>query len=254
MLQVRLFPCLNDNYGFLAHDDSTGETVAIDTPDADEIKRQADEAGWRITQIWNTHHHWDHAGGNEQLKAETAAFVVGPEGEKGRIAGLDRTVHDGESVRLGDSVAQVIETPGHTLGHVIYHFAEDGIAFVGDTIFALGCGRLFEGTPKQMWESLSAIRALPEDTKLYCAHEYTEANAKFALTIEPENAELQAYAGRVKTLRRKGEPTVPTTVAAERAANPFLRADKAALKQAVGMAKADPVAVFAEVRRRKDNF
>lgn len=254
MLQVRLFPCLNDNYGFLAHDDSTGETVAIDTPDADEIKRQADEAGWRITQIWNTHHHWDHAGGNERLKAESGAFVIGPEGEKGRIAGLDRTVQNGETVRLGDSVAQVIETPGHTLGHVIYHFAEDGIAFVGDTIFALGCGRLFEGTPEQMWESLSAIRALPEDTRLYCAHEYTEANAKFALTVEPENADLQAYAERVKQQRRKGEPTVPTTVAAERAANPFLRADKAALKQAMGMAKADPAAVFAEVRSRKDNF
>jgi len=254
MLQVRLFPCLNDNYGFLAHDPSTGETACIDTPDADAILRGAETAGWRISQVWNTHHHWDHAGGNQAVKAATGAFVVAPADEKGRIDGVDRAVADGETVRLGDSRAEVIATPGHTLGHVIYHFPEEKIAFVGDTLFALGCGRLFEGDPEQMWASLKRVRALPKDTTLYCAHEYTQANARFALTVEPDNEALQAYAAEVDDKRARGEPTVPTRLDAELAANPFLRADKAPLKKALGMARAAPEAVFAEVRGRKDRF
>lgn len=254
MLQVRMFPCLNDNYGFLAHDPATGETVCIDTPDADEILKQAGEAGWRISQIWNTHHHWDHAGGNQALKKATGAFILAPDGEKGNIDGVDRAVDGGEQVRLGDCVADVIATPGHTLGHIIYHFPADKIAFVGDTIFALGCGRLFEGTPQQMWDSLKAIRALPKDTQLYCAHEYTQANARFALTLETENNALKDYAKGVDAKRKRGEPTVPTTLAAEIAANPFLRADKAPLKKAIGLPNAAPEKVFAEVRARKDKF
>jgi len=254
MLQVRMFPCLNDNYGFLAHDPHTGETACIDTPDPDEILRQAEAAGWRISQIWNTHHHWDHAGGNAALKKATGAFVVAPGGERGNIDGVDRAVEGGERVRLGEFEADVIATPGHTLGHIIYHFPAEKVAFVGDTIFALGCGRLFEGTPEQMWDSLKAIRALPKDTQLYCAHEYTQANARFALTVETDNDALKAYAGDVDRKRKKGEPTVPTTVGAEIEANPFLRADKAPLKKAVGLPNAAPEKVFAEVRARKDRF
>ena len=254
MLQVRMFPCLSDNYGFLAHDPGTGETVSIDTPDPDEILRQANEAGWRISQIWNTHHHWDHAGGNLALKEKTGAFIIAPEAEKERIDGADRWVRDGESVRLGEFVADVIATPGHTLGHVVYHFASEKIAFVGDTLFALGCGRLFEGSPAQMWNSLSRLRALPDETQIYCAHEYTQANAKFALSVDPENQALKTYSKNVDLKRARNEPTVPTILHAEKAANPFLRADSSDLVRALDMKDADPVTVFAEVRQRKDKF
>ena len=195
-----------------------------------------------------------HAGGNAALKKATGAFVVAPGGERGNIDGVDRAVEGGERVRLGEFEADVIATPGHTLGHIIYHFPAEKVAFVGDTIFALGCGRLFEGTPEQMWDSLKAIRALPKDTQLYCAHEYTQANARFALTVETDNDALKAYAGDVDRKRKKGEPTVPTTVGAELEANPFLRADKAPLKKAVGLPNAAPEMVFAEVRARKDRF
>jgi len=254
MLEIRQFPCLNDNYGFLIHDPETGDTACIDTPDADEILRQAEEAGWRISQIWNTHHHWDHAGGNLRVKGATGAFIIAPEAEKQRIEGIDRTVSDGETVRLGRHQARVIATPGHTLGHVIYHFDEQAVAFVGDTLFALGCGRLFEGTPDQMWDSLLAVRALPDETTLYCAHEYTQANARFALSVDPDNPDLQAYAREVDAKRAKGEATVPTRLAREKQANPFLRADVRELKIALDMVDAEPVAVFAEVRQRKDRF
>ena len=254
MIDVRMFPCLQDNYGFLVHDRETGETAAIDTPDADEILRQAQAAGWRITQIWNTHWHADHAGGNLALKAATGAHITAPEGEGGRIQGVDRAVREGEVVTLGASSAAVIGTGGHTLGHIAYHFAEDGVAFVGDTLFALGCGRLFEGKPAQMWESLSKLRALPPDTTVYCAHEYTQANARFALSVDGANAALRDYAAEVDARRARGEPTVPTTIGRERAANPFLRADAPELARAVGLAGATPEAVFAEMRARKDNF
>lgn len=251
---IRQFPCLNDNYGFLIRDRATGAVATIDTPDANAINAALDAEGWRLTHILNTHHHWDHAGGNLALKDKWRCEIIGPRAEAARIPGLDRPVGEGDVVRFGDSRALVRDTPGHTSGHIIYYFAEDGVAFVGDTIFAMGCGRLFEGTPDEMWASLSKIAALPPETKLYCAHEYTQANASFALTVDPHNEDLRARARDIDRLRAQGIPTVPTTVAQELATNPFLRAEDKKLQAALGMTGAAPVDVFAEIRRRKDRF
>ncbi len=248
---VHMFPCLKDNYGFLLHDPDTGETATIDTPEASRILAEADAKGWKITQIWNTHWHADHAGGNAEIVAKTGAKVFGPQ-EVDRIgAAPDTILHEGDTVKLGNTTARIHETPGHTLGHIIYHLADDHIAFVGDTLFALGCGRLFEGTPDQMWTSLSKLRSLPDDTTIYCAHEYTESNAKFALTVDADNSALRTYAADVTAKRARNEPTVPTTMAKEKAANPFLRADDPALQKFVGHS-GDTVATFAEVRERKN--
>ncbi len=253
-LLIRQFPCLSDNYGFLVHDPESGETATIDTPDADRILAEADAAGWRITQIWNTHHHPDHAGGNAAVRAATGARIIAPSYDAHRIPDIDVPVSDGYTVALGRHEARVLFTPGHTLGHVCYHFADDRIAFVGDTLFALGCGRLFEGSPEQMWASLSRLAAWPEETRIYCAHEYTQANAAFALSVDPDNRDLQAYAAAVEAERARGEATVPTTIGAELAANPFLRPADPAIRKRLGLEAADDTAVFAEIRRRKDNF
>jgi len=253
-LLIRQFPCLSDNYGFLVHDPESGETATIDTPDADRILAEADAAGWRITQIWNTHHHPDHAGGNAAVRAATGARIIAPSYDAHRIPDIDVPVSDGDTVALGRHEARVLFTPGHTLGHVCYHFANDRIAFVGDTLFALGCGRLFEGSPEQMWASLSRLAAWPEETRIYCAHEYTQANAAFALSVDPDNRDLQAYAAAVEAERARGEPTVPTTIGAELAANPFLRPADPAIRKRLGLEAADDTAVFAEIRRRKDSF
>lgn len=252
-LEIHQFPCLSDNYGYLVHDPVSGETAVIDTPDADRILSEAKSKGWTITQIWNTHWHPDHTGGNLKIKEETGCVVIGPAGEEEKIPGLDRAVTEGSLVNLGTHAARVLDLPGHTLGHCAYSMEDDGLAFVGDTLFALGCGRLFEGSAEQMWESLSKLKALPEDTTIYCAHEYTAANAKFAATIEPENKDLSAYSERVTELRSQNKPTVPTTLSAELAANPFLRADVPELQDAMGHS-GDAVATFAEIRKRKDNF
>lgn len=253
-LEIRQLPCLSDNYGYLVHDPASGETVAIDTPDADAYLAAAAETGWTITQIWNTHHHFDHAGGNAALKAATGARITAPAYDKHRISPADIFVENGDTVQLGDLSADVVFTPGHTTGHIVYHFASGHVAFVGDTLFALGCGRLFEGSPADMWASLSRLRQWPDDTVIYCAHEYTQSNAAFALSIDPANGALKAYADEVAALRAKGLPTVPTRLSREKAANPFLRADDPALAAAIGMAGQDAVAVFAEVRARKDAF
>ena len=250
---VHIFPCLKDNYGFLLHDPETGETATIDTPEAGKILAEANAKGWTITQIWNTHWHPDHAGGNAEIVAKTGARVVGPE-EVDRIgAAPDRILHEGDTVELGGLRARVIETPGHTLGHIVFHLAEQKIAFVGDTLFALGCGRLFEGTPAQMWDSLGKLRALPDDTVVYCAHEYTASNAAFALSVDSGNADLVAYADEVKAKRAQDIATVPTTIGKEKRANPFLRADDPKLQAFVGHA-GDVIATFADVRERKNNF
>jgi hydroxyacylglutathione hydrolase len=248
-----MFPCLKDNYGFLLHDPDSGETACIDTPEADRILAEAEGKGWKITQIWNTHWHPDHAGGNAAIKAATGCTIVGPRGEAAKIPTLDRQLVEGDTVKLGAVKANVLETPGHTAGHIVYHLPEHRIAFVGDTLFALGCGRLFEGTAQQMWTSLGKLRALPDDTTIYCAHEYTAANAAFALSVDPGNRDLQLYADEVSVKRSAGRPTVPTSIGKEKRANPFLRADDPKLQTFVGH-PGDAVATFAEVRERKNRF
>lgn len=226
-LTVRQFACLSDNYGFLIRDEATGMVATVDTPDAEAVLAEIEASGWgRLDLILNTHWHPDHTGGNERLKAETGCEIVGPE-EVRRAAPLDRVVVDGDLVRLGETVFEVTAAPGHTLGHVVYRSVEDDLAFVGDVIFALGCGRLFEGSPEQMWDSLNRIAAWPETTTLYCAHEYTASNARFALSLD-DRPEMQTHAEAIFAARERGQPTVPTTVAAERLFNPFLRAADAA--------------------------
>ena len=253
-LAIEMFPCLSDNYGFLVHDPRTGATAAIDTPDAQAIDRALAARGWRLTHIFNTHHHGDHAGGNLELKAEWGCTIVGPRADAARIPGIDVAVGEGDVVELGAHAAHVHDTPGHTRGHIVYRFAQAGAAFVGDTLFALGCGRLFEGTPAQMWSSLGKIAAWPDDTRIYCAHEYTAANARFALSVDPDNEALRSRAREIERLRAAGEPTVPTTVALEKATNPFLRAAEPAFKHALGMPGASDVEAFARARALKDVF
>jgi hydroxyacylglutathione hydrolase len=253
-LRIHQFPCLNDNYGYLVHEPSTGATATIDTPEVEPILQALADRGWKLTHILNTHHHFDHAGGNAALKKETGCMVIGPRGEKDLIPGIDRAVGEGDIVELGAARARVIEVPGHTRGHIAYSFADDKVAFVGDTLFALGCGRLFEGTPQQMWTSLNKLMALPDDTTVYCAHEYTQSNARFALSVEPQNAALVARAKEIDAKRARGEWTVPTTIGLEKATNPFLRAASPDLRATIGLEKASDVDVFAETRKRKDNF
>ena len=253
MLQIHQFPCLSDNYGYLIHDPATGETAAIDTPDAAEYLTQAAAKGWTITQIWNTHWHPDHAGGDLAIKDATGCTITGPKNEADKIPGIDRQVATGDTVTLGDISAAVIDVPGHTLGHIAFHIESESTAFVGDAVFALGCGRVFEGNPGMMWESLSKLKALPANTTLYCAHEYTAANAKFAITIEPDNSALQAYVAEITEKRARNEPTVPMPLSRELDTNPFLRADNPALQTAMGHT-GDAVATFAEIRGRKDRF
>ena len=249
-LTVRQFPCLSDNYGFLVRDDATGKTACIDTPEVAPILKALEAAGWGLDFIFNTHWHPDHAGGNAEIKAATGCTVVGP-AEVTRIAPLDRTVVGGDEVLLGETAFAVIETGGHTLGHIAYFDDADRIAFVGDTLFALGCGRMFEGEPKQFWASLSRLAALPDDTKVYCAHEYTASNARFALSVDPDPA-LKARAEAVFAARERGEPTVPTTIGLEKATNPFLRAPLLAAQ--VGKAGAPDYEAFAAVRAANDSF
>ena len=251
-IDIVQFECLSDNYGYLVHDRQSGETAAIDTPEATPILATLEAQGWTLTHIWNTHHHFDHAGHNLELKEKTGCTIIGPAGEADKIPGLDRAVDDGDVVRLGAHEAKVLNVGGHTLGHIAYHM--DGHAFVGDSLFALGCGRVFEGTMAQMWASLEKLNALPDGTKIYCAHEYTSANAAFAVTIDPNNEALKTRIGDIAALRADNKPTVPTEIALERATNPFLRATDPAVQAHLGMSGAAVVDVFAEIRRRKDNF
>ena len=235
-LDVRLFPCLNDNYGLLVRDRDTGRVATIDTPDADAILAELERSGWgRLDLILNTHWHPDHTQGNARLKTETGCEIVGPE-EVRRAAPIDRIVAGGETVMLGGTALEVTDTPGHTLGHIVYRSPADGQAFVGDVLFNLGCGRLFEGTPAQMWNSLQTLAAWPDGTVVWCAHEYTAANARFALSVD-DRPEMAARAAQIFAMRERGEPTVPTTIGAEKAFNPFLRAADAETFAAVRAAK-----------------
>lgn len=253
-LEIHQFPCLSDNYGYLIHDPEADVTATIDTPEVGPIEAALRSRGWQLTHVFNTHHHYDHAGGNEELKEKTGCTIVGPRGEADKIPGIDVEVGDGDTYQFGVHDVQVFDVPGHTLGHVAYYFPALGEAFVGDALFALGCGRVFEGTPDQMWSSLEKLMALPDETNVYCAHEYTQANAKFAITIEPGNAELVARIADIDARRARGEPTVPTTIGLERRTNPFVRPDSEEIQKTVGLVGASPAAIFTEVRSRKDSF
>ncbi len=224
MLEVVQIPVLADNYVYLAHDHASGETAVVDPAVAAPVLAEAERRGWRITQILNTHWHPDHVGGNAEIQAASGCMVTGPAGERDKIPGIDRSVAEGDTVTVGESLARVIDVPGHTAGHNAYYFADDDVLFCGDTLFAMGCGRLFEGTPPQMFKSVGKLMALPDATKVYCAHEYTETNGRFALTAEPDNAALLARMDSVLKLRADGMPTVPSTIGAERTTNPFARA------------------------------
>jgi hydroxyacylglutathione hydrolase len=227
-LEIVRIPVLSDNYVWLVHEPVSGETMVVDPAVAPPVLEKAEELGWKISQIWNTHWHPDHTGGNAEIKQATGCTITGPAAEAGRIPTLDVQVKGGDVVRLGDVTADVLDVPAHTAGHIAFHFAEDGAAFVGDTLFAMGCGRLFEGTAEQMFGNMRALEALGDDTAIYCAHEYTLSNGRFALTVEPENTALVQRMAEVVALRDRGEPTVPTTIALEKATNPFMRATSVA--------------------------
>lgn len=224
MLEIVRLPVLTDNYVWLMHDDVSGETVVVDPAVAEPVLVAAKARDWTIGQIWNTHWHPDHVGGNAAIKAATGCIVTGPAAEAGKIETLDRHVDEGDKVRIGAHEGTVMAVPGHTAGHIAYHMPQDRILFVGDTLFAMGCGRLFEGTAAQMFDNMRRLDALPDDTSVYCAHEYTLSNGRFALGVEPDNAALVARVARVEDLRARGEATVPTSIGAERATNIFLRA------------------------------
>lgn len=251
-LDIHLFPCLKDNYGVLIRDPDANVTASIDAPDATAVERALDDKGWQLTHIFTTHHHNDHTGGNLALKESTGCKIVGPRAEATRIPGLDHAVGEGDEVPFGQFALQVLETPGHTLGHISYHIPRAGVAFVGDTLFTVGCGRVFEGSYEMMWGSLKKLSRLPPKTMLYCGHEYTLANAKFALSVDPDNVALQRRAAEFEVLRAKGEPTVPTQLSAELDTNPFLRAHSAAIRERLKLGAAADWKVFAELRERKN--
>ena len=252
--ETKLFLCLKDNYGVLLHDPASGATASIDAPEAAPVEKALATTGWKLTDILVTHHHADHTAGIAALKAKHRCRVVAPRNEAAKIADIDETVGEGDSVKVGALTGRVLETPGHTAGHISYFFGADKLAFVGDTLFSVGCGRVIEGTMDMMWASLLKLRALPDDTRLYCGHEYTAANCRFAVTIEPDNMALRKRTDQVTQLVGRSEPTIPTTLAEEKAVNPFLRADVPSVAAGVGLKDAPASQVFAAVRGRKDRF
>ena len=227
-LEIVRIPVLSDNYVWLVHEPESGETMVVDPAVAEPVLNEAQARGWTITQIWNTHWHPDHTGGNAAIKDATGCTITGPAAEAERIPTLDRKVAEGDSVSLGKVNAQVLDVPAHTAGHIAFHFPTERVAFVGDTLFAMGCGRLFEGTAEQMYSNMRKLEALGDETRIYCAHEYTQSNGRFALTVEPDNSALVSRMEKVNAMREAGEPTVPTTIALERATNPFMRAPSVA--------------------------
>lgn len=253
-LIVESFPCREDNIGYLAHDEATGRTAAIDAPDAAAIEAAADRRGWLLTDIFITHHHADHTDGILPLKSKMGLTVTGPKEEADRIAGLDRLVEPGNAVQIGDTVLDVLFAPGHTLGHIVYHDPAGHHLFTGDALFSMGCGRMFEGTPGPMWAGLERLRSLPGQTLIYCGHEYTSSNARFALSLEPGNEALRARAEEVEALRAEGKLTIPVNLATEIATNPFLRADLPELRAAMNLPDAPAADVFAAIRKAKDTF
>lgn len=253
-LDLVVIPCLSDNYTYLLHDPDSGATAVIDVPDAAPVQAALAERGWTLTDILITHHHHDHVGGVEALRKTTGARVTGAAADDHRLPQLDHAVAAGDVITLGSETAEVMDAPGHTVGHIAYYFSDSGILCTGDSLMALGCGRLFEGTAEQMWGTLSRFAALPGETRVCSGHEYTQANARFALSVEPENADLQTRSRAIDAARAEGRPTVPATITEERATNPFLRASIPSVKSAVEMAGAPDSDVFAQIRRMKDAF
>lgn len=252
--EIHQFPCLKDNYGVLVHDAEGGVTLSIDAPEAAAVKRALDERGWRLTHILATHHHADHTAGIPALKAETGCMVLGPKDEAARIPGLDRAVAEPDTLSLGSLSIKVLDTPGHTIGHVAYWIEQAKVAFVGDTLFAMGCGRILEGTAEMMWASLRKIAALPKDTLLYCGHEYTVSNGKFGHAIEPDNIALAQRLANAEAVRADGKATLPTRVDLECDTNVFLRADARDIRERVGLTFGPAWKVFANLRERKNRF
>ncbi|MDG4648289.1 hydroxyacylglutathione hydrolase [Roseibacterium sp. SDUM158017] len=252
--EIVTVPCLSDNYAFLLHDPATGATAVIDVPEAGPIEAALAERGWRLTDILITHHHGDHIDGVASLRAATGAKVRGAAADAARLPPLDEALSEGDTVRIGNLTGTVIDVSGHTLGHIAFHFPEAHAVFTADSLMALGCGRLFEGTAPQMWESLSKLAALPRDTLVCSGHEYTQSNARFALTIEPSNPALAARAEAIDAARAAGRPTVPSRLGEEMDTNPFLRAGLSEVKSILNLPHADDADVFAEIRRRKDAF
>lgn len=253
-IEIRQFLCRSDNYGVLVHDEDGGTTVAIDAPEEGPILKALEENGWTLTHILTTHHHGDHVAANEALKGRFGLEIIGPEKERSKIPGIDRTVRGGETVTVGSLTFEAIDTPGHTLGEISYHLPAAKAVFAADALFSLGCGRLFEGDAAMMWESLKRLRALPDDTMLYCGHEYTATNARCAVDLDPHNLALQERVKEVETLRVEGRATVPVPLGQEKKTNPFLRADEPGLAEALGMAGAGPVEVFAAIRKKRDGY
>jgi hydroxyacylglutathione hydrolase len=253
-LQIDQFMCRDDNFGVLVHDPESGETALIDAPEEAAILKAVERTGWTPTIILTTHHHVDHVEANEALKKRFGLTIVGPQKEKAKIPGIDRTVSEGDTIDFAGRKVNVIETPGHTSGHVSFHFAEDVVVFTADTLFALGCGRLFEEGPAVMCESMKKLAKLPPETVVYCGHEYTLSNARFAVTVDPDNARLAERARKIEALRADGKPTLPTTIGEELATNPFMRWGDAGIRRHLGMEGASDAEVFGEIRKRKDNF
>jgi hydroxyacylglutathione hydrolase len=253
-LELDVFLSRSDNFGVLVHDPESGLTASIDAPDAAAVEAAAARHGWNITHIFTTHHHIDHVEGNLALKEQYGCEIVGPVNEAVAIPGLDKAVGDGDSFLFGDHTVNVIETPGHTAGHICYHFADDKLLFAADTLFALGCGRLFERPAADMWHSLQKLAVLPDETAIYFGHEYTLSNARFALTVDPDNERLKSRAAEIEAMRAEGRFTIPTTLALEKETNPFLRAADPAIRRNLLMESKTNEEVFAEIRKRKDNF
>lgn len=250
----KLIRCRTDNYAVLVHDPGSGDTLVVDTPEFGPIDEALRETGWKLTHILNTHHHHDHVGANEALKEKHDATILGPAANKGQIPGLDKGLKDGDKIDFGGEVIDVIAVPGHTLGHVAYYMCSEKVVFTGDTLFSLGCGRIFEGDAEMMWHSLDMLRHLPEDTLMYCGHEYTLNNGEFALEVEPGNEALQQRMEEVRELLRQGKPTIPVSIGLEKRTNPFLRPESQEIRDHVQMHGVENWRVFGSLRERKDRF